>query len=486
LAAYSFCFKHAPYIFNNFNFMRYFLKLVFFLATLSFYGCYQGEGIKEIKVGLHNNNELKIQIDVTTSSDADVYVKYWPNKIADSTKEITAISKGKSKHTLVLCNIIPKTSYAYQVITVKNGTEKASKTYTFESHELPEWLKDQFKAKSADEKLLPKELKNGLILVNKRYAPGMAYLVDYKGRLRWYHMVDNVGFKVINFTKDKTLLSILGGNDEPTSYGSQILEVNLAGDTVLLLKKGQGDFKQTIHHEILKNTQGQLVTLFVDQKITDLSHIGGSKQDTINGDGILVMDKNGKQIWKWSVFDSLDPLKDKALLKTKKDWMHANSLNYDKDGNYIVSFYNNGQIWKIDSKTGKVMWKFGKGGDIKMPADAGFSQAHAVHINAEGNLMFFDNGIEKHQSGAYAFKLNGHTQTASLDMHIKLPAQIYNDRMGSAYMINKDHILCCSSKRHIIVLTNRKGVLLWTLEASVPAYRGIFVTSGQLSPYLKP
>lgn len=466
--------------------MKCFLKLVVLLLMFTFYGCYTGDSIKEIKVGLHNNNVLKIQIDVIANSALDAYVEYWPNKLADAKKESTVLSKNKSNHKFVLCNIIPQTSYSYQIITVKNGAKKTSKAYTFVSNDLPEWLKDQFKAKSADDKLIPKELKNGLILVNKRYAPGMAYLVDYKGRLRWYHMVDNVGFKVINFTKDKTLLSILGGNDEPTSYGSQILEINLEGDTILHLKKGQGDFKQTIHHEILKNQKGALVTLFVDQKITDLSHIGGSKQDTINGDGILVMDKKGKQIWKWSVFDSLDPFSDKALLKTKKDWMHANSLNYDKDGNYIISFYNNGQIWKIDAKTGKVIWKFGKGGNIKMPANTNFSQAHAVHINAEGNLMFFDNGIEKHRSGAYAFKLNEQTQSASLNMHIQLPPQIYNDRMGSAYMINKDNILCCSSKRHIVVLTDRKGVLLWTMEASVPAYRGIFVTSEQLSPYLKP
>ncbi len=484
---YSFLFiSNIPHIFNDQKFMKYILKSVFFLLVLALSGCSEKASIKEIKVGLHNNNELKIQIDVNTGSDAEVYIKYWPNKIADSAKLVTTLSKGKSKHTLVLCNILPKTSYAYQVITVDKGTETASKTYTFESRELPEWLKDQFKAKSADDKLIPKEFKNGLILINKRYSPGMAYLVDYKGRLRWYHQVDNVGFKVINFTKDKTLLSILGSNDEPTSYGSQILEINLNGDTLLHLKKGQGDFKQTIHHEILKNTKGELVTLFIDQKITDLSRIGGSKQDTINGDGIMVMDQKGKQIWKWSVFDALDPFADKALLKTKKDWMHANSLNYDTDGNYIISFYNNGQIWKIDSKTGKVIWKFGKGGDMTMPAEASFSQAHAVHINAEGNLMFFDNGIDKHQSGVYTFKLNQPAKSAALDMHIKLPPQIYNDRMGSAYMITPENILCCSSKRHIMVLTNRKGVLLWTLEASVPAYRAIFVNSEQLSPVLKP
>jgi arylsulfate sulfotransferase len=131
----------------------------------------------------------------------------------------------------------------------------------------------------------------------------------------------------------------------------------------LHLVKGQGDFKQTIHHEILKNDKGQLVTCLLIKRSWTLLLLGGSKKDTVNGDGIMVMDKTGRQLYKWSVFDVMDPLKDKNLLKTKKDWMHANSLNYDIDGNYLMSFYNNGQIWKIDAKTGKVIYKFGKGGD---------------------------------------------------------------------------------------------------------------------------
>src|SRR5678815_2910297 len=82
-------------------------------------------------------------------------------------------------------------------------------------------------------------------VLNKREAPGLTYIVDAKGRLRWYNMVDGTGIKVTHFTKDKTIISILGKNDEPTSYGSEILEVNLRGDTVLHLQKGTGDFKYT-------------------------------------------------------------------------------------------------------------------------------------------------------------------------------------------------------------------------------------------------
>lgn len=466
--------------------VKRFLNYIIILACTAVAGCAGGNRniIKEINVGLHNNNELKIQIDVITSEPVDAYAEYWTS--ADTLKKVSQVSKNGEKHVFILCNISPQTNYSYHIVTARNGARSISKTYTFSSHELPLFLQDQFKAKSASAQGIPAEFKDGLMLINKRYAPGVAYLVDYKGQIRWYHMIDGLGFKVIHFTKDRTLLSILGRNDEPTSYGSEILEINLNGDTLLHLKKGQGDFKQTIHHEILKNSKDQLVTLFVDQKITDLSAIGGGKKDTINGDGIMVMDKTGKQLWKWSVFDVMDPFKDHDLLKTKKDWMHANSLNYDKDGNYIISFYNNGQIWKVDARTGKVIWKFGKGGTIAMPAECNFTQAHAAHINAAGDLMFFDNGVEKHQSGVFALKLDEQQKSSKIDLHIRLPKEVFNGRMGSAYMINDTSVLCCCSKRHIIVLTDRKGVLLWTMETSVPTYRAAFIKSNLLAPYLKP
>ena len=324
----------------------------------------QGNSISNITIGTHSNNELKIQIDVTTKDNVQVFAEYWADKDGIKNKITTPISKKGLTHSLVLINITPETNYSYQLVTVQGQEKSTSKVYTFKSRTLPEWLQKQFKANIPKPELLPQNFKKGFMLLAKRETPGVAYIVDYKGNLRWYHTVEGTGFKVTHFTKEQSIIAILGKNDEPTSYGSEILELNLQGDTLTHIKKGQGDFKQVIHHEIIKKSANEIVTLTVDQKIMDLTSIGGKQKDTINGDGILILDKKGKQIWKWSVFDDLDPMKDKALLKTKKDWTHANSLNYDKDGNFLISFYNNGQIWKVDSKTGKVIWKLGKGGNM--------------------------------------------------------------------------------------------------------------------------
>jgi len=461
------------------------VKGSFILALLALASCSKNQArITNINIGTHSNNELKIQIDVTTSDDAQVYAEYWSEKKGIKSKISSPISKTGLSHSLVLCNITPETNYNFQLVTIKGQQKDSSKIYNFKSRSLPEWLQKQFKTNCPKPELLPETFKKGFMLLAKRETPGVAYIVDYKGNLRWYHTVEGTGFKVAHFTKDQTIISILGKNDEPTSYGSEILEINLQGDTLMHIKKGQGDLKQVIHHEILKKSANEIVTITVDQKIMDLTSIGGKKNDTINGDGILIMDKKGKQLWKWSVFDDLDPLKDKALLKTKKDWTHANSLNYDKDGNFLISFYNNGQIWKVDSKTGKVIWKLGKDGNMKMAAETNFSQAHAAHINEEGSLMFFDNGVDKKQSSVFALKVDEKGKTVKLDFHINLPRDIYNDRMGSAYMVDKDAILVCCSKRHITVLTNKKGVLLWALESEIPPYRTQFIPEENMKPFL--
>lgn len=462
------------------------MKFIPCIVVIFLMACHAGGGsvVREIHIGTHHNNVLQIQIDAVTDDSAVTYVRYW----ADSAGETHALSSARTalslRHSMVLLNIIPSAKYSFQIVSLSGEGEKKTSVYPFTSPALPMWLVNQFKSTSDSMSLLPAVFREGYMLINKRETPGVDYIVDYKGNIRWYHMVNNTGFKVTHFTKDQTVLSILGKNDEPTSYGSEILELNLNGDTVTYLPKGTGDLRYSIHHEILKNEQGQFLTLFIDSRIMDLRSVGGGEKDTVNGDGILILDHQGRKIWTWSVFDVVDPLKDPKLLTTRRDWMHANSLNFDKDGGFLLSFYNNGQIWKVDPRTGKVLWKFGKGGTFTMPGDCEFSQAHAVHINKQGNLMFFNNGVEKRRSEAYAIRMDEVRQSAITDLHIQLPPEIYNDRMGSAYMITDSTVLCCSSKRKITVLTNRKGVLLWDMETAIPPYRVEFLTKQQVSPWL--
>ena len=346
-------------------------------------------------------------------------------------------------------------------------------------------IKDSFWIDCANLSLLPSVFQQGYVMLYQREEPGSIVLLDVKGNVVWSYQSVNTGFKVVRFTKNHSFLCLTGTKENELGYGNAIVELSLGGDTLLYLKKGQKDFQQTIHHEILLNSKNQVVTLCREERVLNLLSKGGSAKDTVVGDGIMVLDRQGHQIWKWSVFDKLDPLLDNSILKNKKDWMHANSIAFDEDSNYLVSFYNNGQIWKINSATGNVIWKFGNNGDFVIPANAVFDQAHAVNITSKGWLMFFDNGTNRKISRSLAFTLERNSKKAQPVLNVWLPPPLYTDRMGSSYLINDTSLLVCASKHKTVALTNLRGTFLWQLKTNrIASYRAEFIPKVMLAPYL--
>ena len=60
--------------------------------------------------------------------------------------------------------------------------------------------------------------------------------------------------------------------------------------------------------------------------------------DTVFTDGILVLNRNGDRVWSWIVTDVQNPMLDSDIKNKQKDWGHANSLDVDSDGHYLVSW----------------------------------------------------------------------------------------------------------------------------------------------------
>jgi len=421
-----------------------------------------------------DRNSLRVSVDFSCSRTEDAYVEYWLKGKQDE-MFTSPVSAQKKDFKIVLTHLKFNSSYQYRIVSGSGEGRIQSEVYSFTTKDVPDGLLGLYHVSDKNRSDLPVEFKQGSMMVYNRETPGFIGMIDYKGELRWYQRFKNTGVKVAHFTQNKTILSILAPMDYPTSYGNEILELSLSGDTIFHLKKGEKDFKKTIHHEILLNAKHQYVTLCADEKVVDLRTVGGKEADSVKGDGILVLDKSGKKIWSWSVFDALDPLKEKNILKEAKDWMHANSLFIDADGNYIISFYNNGQIWKVNAINKKVMWKFGKGGDFVIPPGAMFDQGHAVHINNQGDLMLFDNGTSKKRSQILAFNLNEASRQASLKLHTPLQEGNFTDRMGSAYLINDNTILTCISKQNQVMLINKSGDILWSMMCANTPYRVEFI-----------
>jgi outer membrane protein assembly factor BamB len=459
------------------------LKAILFLVLTG--SCSDNDHIKiaEVRISFPGDNVLNAQVDVNTTDIQNAFIKY---HLAGQKEKpfVSQTSEPNKKHSFILTNLEPGQQYIFNVITSSGNSTHKSRDYFFRTIDYTNEIKDTFQMECADTAALPEVFKQGYVMVHRREVPGIIFLLNSKGSIVWYHQAKDVGFKVVHFTKNQTFLCLLGTKEFETSYGSSILELSLTGDTLLYLKKGQNDFQHTIHHEIILNSKNEIVTLCVEDKIVDLSTKGGLVKDTVRGDGILVLDRQGRKLWKWTVFDELDPLMDKKILQTKKDWMHANSLSFDKDGNYLVSFYNNGQIWKVNANTGKVIWKFGKNGDFEMPAGSNFDQAHAVHVNNMGWIQFFDNGTNFRLSRSMAVTLDETAKKAQVIFNTLLPPPLFTDRMGSSYLVGDTNLLLCSSKSKTVVLSNFNGNLIWQLKSNrINSYRAKFISKEELAPH---
>jgi hypothetical protein len=469
--------------------MKLFLNLfrataILVVALLFFVRCNQSNfSIKNYKVKEYYGNYPCLSITVSTKEKQKICVKYWVR--GNEQKSITTqITDSAFEHSFTLKDVLPDTTYFFQFVLKKGESFISSDINSFKTSPLSLLIKNVFNYSCFDSSSIPSVFSSGMMLVNRRVAPGGIFLLDSKAKVLWKKNFQNLGVKVAHFTQDNTIISILGMNNEPTSYGSQIIELNEKGDTLTYLKKGMSDFKYSAHHEVFKNQNGNIVFLYVEKRPVDLSSIGGNKKDTICADGIQILNKKGKELWRWSALDVIDPLKEKDILKEKKDWMHANSLSIDKDGNYLLSFFNTGQVWKIDSKTGKLIWRFGKFGNIKFKSEE-FTQSHAFYNNKPGSYLFFDNGLEKKQSCVRSYRIDENKLLAYSIFNFNLPLEFFSDRMGSSYMINDSTILSCSSKSNSIVLTNIKGDILCEISTDISPYRAEFIEYNKAKLFLK-
>jgi outer membrane protein assembly factor BamB len=457
-----------------FQILRALLAVSFFFILLP--GCRPGCGIKLMSLNElpSPGNVLAKKVHAVSNEKASLLIRYW-EKGNNSKVFSTALSSGKKDHFFSLLYLKPARAYEYEIVAQQKECENAVVgTGKFNTKEIPAGIQEMIMPAEMQPSL-PDKFLNGFVLIARRDLPGQMYITDAQGNLVWYHTISDAGFKVAHYTKNSTILSIVAPLSYPTSYGNEILEISLAGDTVFHLKKGEKGFDKTIHHDILYNSSQQLVTLTLEKKAFDLRRVGGTKSDTITGDGILVLNKNGDKVWEWSVFDVMNPLSDPHILKDKNDWLHANSLSIDTDGNYLLSFYLSGQIWKIDAKTGKLIWKMGRGGDFTFVKAGQFSESHAVHRTSNNQLMLFENGISKKQSSVLTYTLDEAARKATLDLSVVLPINLYSERMGSAYWVGDTSILVCSSQANSVSLLGKTGQILWRIRTGFIPYRAEFI-----------
>ena len=161
-------------------------------------------------------------------------------------------------------------------------------------------------------------------------------------------------------------------------------------------------------------------------------------------------------------------------MQTREDWLHANSINYDKEGNYYMTFNRRSELWKINPTTGQVIYRVGKAGTIALPAEGCADGMHCANPAAPDDVLVLDNGRNNvHGSRALRYQVDMATRQTRLLLNCELPRQYSTPNRGNVQQISSDMLLFGMSVKNLIVFTDcsRQAHIYRILSLSHLPYR---------------
>ncbi|WP_022926993.1 arylsulfotransferase family protein [Patulibacter americanus] len=291
-------------------------------------------------------------------------------------------------------------------------------------------------------------------------APGLIFTAPKNGGVQRGSMIFDDAGSLVWFraaAKGKSVIdtrrAILDGKPVITFWEGNGLRGYGYGETVILdtayneiARVSPDGKKQMDFHEFTvtpRNTA--LLISYKPVRGSTAGMKGGSRNDLIMRNLIQEVDiKTNKVLWEWDATKAVSPKESYLPLPARPevayDFIHANSVTEDTDGNILVSSRHTHTIYKVNKKTKKITWKLGgKKSTFKMGKGARFAWQHDAQRREDGTISLFDNasadladlkkrGIE---SRGLKLKLDEKKKTASVAREYENPKPQLNNTQGN-------------------------------------------------------
>ena len=195
-------------------------------------------------------------------------------------------------------------------------------------------------------------------------------------------------------------------------------------------------------HDVTITSAGTALITAYHRETADLRPVGGPAGGGLLNSGFQEVDiATGDVVFEWMGRDHVDLTETYAPYPPDPatapfDFLHANSVGEDLDGNLLLSARHTSAVYKIDRHSGAVLWRLGgRRSDFAVADPAAFAWQHDVTRLADGSLSIFDNGAgiskTQPQSRALVLDLDESASTASLRMAYPHPSPLTADSQGS-------------------------------------------------------
>lgn len=218
-----------------------------------------------------------------------------------------------------------------------------------------------------------------------------------------------------------------------------------------------------VHDLVFLDNQHYLLMGY-DNQIVRMDTIvpGGNPNAIVTGLVIQELDENKNVVFQWRSFDHFqitDATYDIDLTDSIVDYVHANAIELDADGNLLVSCRHMDEVTKINRQTGNIIWRWGgehcENNQFTFINDPiGFSHQHDIRKLSNGNYTLFDNG-NLHSppfSRAVEYQLDEANKLAFLVWSYMNDPATYSQAMGNVRR-----------------LENHNTIIGWGLSPNIPA-----------------
>ena len=407
------------------------------------------------------DNSLRYAVDVTFTAPCNWRILYW--KKADgreSGRWTAARHTDGGRERVVLKFLYPETEYEFIVVPGADFSAE-SKVMGFTTGALPADCPVYTVEKDGETGL------KGYLMQWEANPSGYVTFCDIDGKVVWYEAFGEA-IRVAWCDPSRNLLAVLTGfqNEDIQRLCAHTVVTDLDGNRLLYWTSGKGNIEYP-HHEIKILEDGNL--LFVNNVLKDYP-VG-----TVWGDGFTVISPEGNKVKEWDCFEELGDLS-APYLKTEKrltDLVHANSVARDAGGDWYMTFNAISELWKIDNKTGDVVYRVGVNGNVSLSGgDFPTGGLHAATPLSPDRILCYANGRDIKRSSAVIYKVDAAAKTAVCELTIPLPEEYSSTDRSNAQLLEDEGIMLLSSTTsRKAVFTDLKGNILRVIGREAISYR---------------
>jgi hypothetical protein len=193
-----------------------------------------------------------------------------------------------------------------------------------------------------------------------------------------------------------------------------------------------------LHEFVLTSRGTALVTAWEIANVNGQRVVGGLVQE--------IEIPSARVLFEWRSLDHVGIEETHAVLNSGAlDYFHINSIDEDHDGNFLVSARNTWAIYKINRKTGAVMWRLGgRKSDFKMGKGTVFAWQHDARHHGTGSISLFDDSSAPQvapQSRGLVIKLDTTNMRATLHRAYTHKPRALSHALGSMQVLPNGHVL---------------------------------------------